>query len=220
MVLRHHKIAGMASLAYICRMLPVLLTLSLWQQLDAWDKKLFVLLNGKWTNSFFDAVLPYFRDSVFWAPLYIFVLVFIALNYGKKGTWWSLAFVCTIAIADMVSSRVFKTSFERLRPCQDPFFFDQVRLLLKACSGSFSFTSSHAANHFGMASFASITLYASFGKWIYLSYVWAFFIAYAQVYVGVHYPLDVLGGALLGILAGVFTASVFNKQVGSFTLVI
>lgn len=210
----------MTPLAYICRMLPVLLATSFWQQLDAWDKKLFTLLNSKWTNSFFDIVLPYFRDSVFWAPLYLFVLVFIALNYGKKGWWWSVAFVCTIAIADLVSSRIFKTSFERLRPCQDPFFFDQVRLLLKHCSGSFSFTSSHAANHFGMATFASITLYPTFKRYIYFTYLWAFFIAYAQVYVGVHYPLDVLGGAVIGVFAGVFTASVFNKQLGSFTLAI
>jgi membrane-associated phospholipid phosphatase len=219
-VLHNHKIDEIPLLAYICRMVPVLSLMSIWQQLDAWDKKLFILLNSKWTNSFFDIVLPYFRDSVFWAPLYLFLLVFIAINYGKKGWWWSVAFVCTIAIADMVSSRIFKQGFERLRPCQDPFFFDQVRLLLKSCSGSFSFTSSHAANHFGMATFASITFYSTFKRYIFLTYLWAFFISYAQVYVGVHYPLDVLGGAAIGTLAGVLTASVFNKQVGSFTLAI
>ena len=217
---RNHKIYEIPLLTYICRMVPVLSLTSIWQQLDAWDKKLFILLNSKWTNPFFDTVLPYFRDSVFWAPLYLFLLVFIAINYGRKGWWWSLAFVCTIAIADMVSSRIFKQGFERLRPCQDPFFFDQVRLLLKSCSGSFSFTSSHAANHFGMATFVSITFYPTFKRYIYLTYLWAFFISYAQVYVGVHYPLDVLGGAVIGSLAGVLTASVFNKQVGSFTLAI
>lgn len=208
----------MGPVTYICRMLPVLLATSLLQQLDAWDKKMFVVLNGKWTNSFFDTILPYFRDSVFWAPLYLFALVFIAVNYGKKGWWWSLAFICTVAIADIISSRVFKVGFERLRPCQDPFFFDQVRLLLKHCSSSYSFTSSHAANHFGMATFVSITLYSTFGRWIYLSFLWAFFIAYAQIYVGVHYPLDVLGGGTIGVLAGLLTASVFNKQAGSFNL--
>lgn len=219
-MLENHKIVEMALFTYICRMLPVLLATSIWQQLEVWDKKLFVILNSRWTSPFFDTVLPYFRDSVFWAPLYLFLLVFMALNYGKKGVWWSLAFICTIAIADIVSSRVFKVSFERLRPCQDPFFSDQVRLLLKHCSGSFSFTSSHAANHFGMATFVSITLFPTFKQNIYFIYLWAFFIAYAQVYVGVHYPLDILGGAAIGTLAGVLTASVFNKQVGSFTLAI
>jgi membrane-associated phospholipid phosphatase len=201
-------------------MLPVLLASSIWQQLDQWDKSLFKVLNSQLTNPFFDAVLPYFRDSVFWAPLYLFVVAFIALNYGKKGWWWSFGFLCTVAVADMISSRVFKEGFERLRPCQDPFFMDQVRLLLKSCSGSYSFTSSHAANHFGMATFASVTLYPSFKRWIYLWYLWAFFISYAQVYVGVHYPLDVLGGAMVGVLAGLLTSSVFNKQVGSFNLAI
>jgi undecaprenyl-diphosphatase len=113
----------------------------------------------------------------------------------------------------------FKEGFERLRPCQDPDFFMNVRLLLKHCSGSFSFTSNHAANHFGIATFISVTFYSTFRRWIYLSYVWAFFVSYAQVYVGVHYPLDILGGAALGTLAGVFTASVFNNKVGSFALV-
>src|SRR6187401_2728419 len=108
-------------------MFTLALSISLWSRVIEWDQHLFIKLNSQWTNPFFDAVLPYFRDSVFWAPLYLFILVFIAVNYGKKGWWWSLAFICTIAIADIVSSRGFKIAFERLRPCQDPFFFDQVR---------------------------------------------------------------------------------------------
>ncbi len=210
----------MACFTYICRMLAVLINTSFWQQLESLDKKLFVLLNSKLTNPFFDWILPYFRDSVFWAPLYLFLIVFIAVNYGKKGWWWSIGFVCTVAVADLISSRVFKEGFQRLRPCQDPFFFDQVRLLLKQCSGSYSFTSSHAANHFGMATFVSVTLYPTFKRWIYFAYLWAFFISYAQIYVGVHYPLDILGGAAVGVLAGLLTSSVFNKQVGSFNLAV
>jgi undecaprenyl-diphosphatase len=189
-----------------------------WERVKEWDQWLFIRLNSHWTNRFFDAVLPYFRDSVFWAPLYLFVLAFITLNFGRKGLWWSLAFICTIAITDVIGARVFKEAFERLRPCQDPEFSNHVRLLLKQCSGSFSFVSNHAANHFGIATFASLTFRGIFRKWMYLAYVWAFFIAYAQVYVGVHYPLDVLGGAVLGILAGSFTAWVFHMKWGNFQL--
>jgi undecaprenyl-diphosphatase len=118
----------------------------------------------------------------------------------------------------MVSSRIFKEGFERLRPCNDPFFFEHVRLLLKSCAGGYSFTSSHAAYHFGMATFLSITIYHSFKRWIYLTYLWAFFIAYAQIYVGVHYPLDVLGGGFLGVLAGLLTATVYNQKIGHLNL--
>jgi membrane-associated phospholipid phosphatase len=204
--------------AYICAMNLFILATTLWQKLDHWDKWLFVQLNSRFTNPVFDFILPYFRDSVFWAPLYIFMLVFITLNYGKKGWFWALLFLCTVAIADITSSRIVKESFERLRPCQDPVFFQQVRLLLNGCSGSYSFTSSHAANHFGIATYISITFYSTFKRWILLFYVWAFFVSYAQIYVGVHYPLDVICGALIGVLAGVLTANVFKSKAGSFTL--
>lgn len=194
------------------------LSVSFWQQIENFDKWLFIQLNNKLTNPVFDFILPYFRDSVFWAPLYIFLLVFILVNFGKKGLWWSLGFICTVALADMIGTRIFKYGFERLRPCQDPDFFMHVRLLLKHCSGSYSFVSNHAANHFGIATFVSITFYPTFKKWIYLAYVWALFVAYAQVYVGVHYPLDILGGAALGTLAGLLTANLYMKKAGSFTL--
>ncbi|MDQ3550312.1 MAG: phosphatase PAP2 family protein [Bacteroidota bacterium] len=195
-----------------------LLSLSFWQRLEKWDQWLFIQLNSHFTNPFFDAVLPYFRNSAFWAPLYIFILIFIVINYGKKGLWWGIGFLCTVAIADLVGARVFKEGFERLRPCQDPAFFQYVRLLLKHCSGSYSFISNHAANHFGMATFVSITFFPVFKKWIFLFYLWAAFIGYAQIYVGVHYPLDVLGGAVVGSLAGLLTATIFTDKAGSFTL--
>src|SRR5687768_12400496 len=141
----------------------MMLSISFWERLERWDQWLFIQLNSKHTNGLFDFILPYFRDSVFWAPLYIFMLAYVTLNYGKKGWWWSVAFLCTVAIADMVSSRIFKEAFERSRPCQDPVFFENVRLLLKHCSSSYSFTSSHAANHFGIATFMHLTAYRHFG---------------------------------------------------------
>lgn len=189
-----------------------------WQRLEDWDKWLFIKLNSQWTNPFFDTVLPYFRNSVFWAPLYIFIAVFIAVNFGKKGLWWSLIFICTVSITDIIGARIFKEVFHRARPCQDVEFMTHVRLLLKHCSGSYSFVSNHAANHFGMASFAFLTFRGVFKKWMYLAFLWAFFIAYAQVYVGVHYPLDVVGGAILGIATGSITAWVFHKKWGAINL--
>jgi len=196
----------------------VVLTISLWERFEEWDQWLFIKLNNQWTNPVFDILLPYFRNSVFWAPLYIFILAFIAINFGKKGLWWSVVFLCTVAITDLMGARIFKEVFHRYRPCQDPDFMFHVRLLLKECSGSFSFVSNHAANHFGIATFALLTFRGIFKKWMYLAYVWAFFIGYAQVYVGVHYPLDVLGGAVLGVLTGALTAWVFHKKWGTFNL--
>ena len=145
-------------------MLGFVLLASLWQRLEQWDRWLFMQVNSRFTNSFFDAVLPYFRDAVFWAPLYIFILAFIIINYGRKGWLWSLAFLCTVALADMTSARILKEVVQRPRPCWDPEFYTNVRLLLKQCNHSFSFTSNHAANHFGIATFISLTLYPTFKK--------------------------------------------------------
>jgi membrane-associated phospholipid phosphatase len=192
------------------------LVVSLWERIDEWDKWLFIKLNSQWTNPVFDAIFPYIRNSISWVPLYIFVLVFMALNFGKKGIWWSLAFLCTVAITDVIGAQILKESFQRIRPCQDPEFSFHVRLLLRKCSTSYSFVSNHAANHFGIATFAVFTFKGLFKKWMYLAYVWAFFIAYAQIYVGVHYPLDVIGGAVLGVMAGLLTAWIFDKRWGNF----
>lgn len=194
------------------------LALSIWQRLEEWDRWLFLQLNGQWTNPAFDAVLPYLRDSVLWAPLYLFLLVFVWLNFGRAGAWWSLLFICSVALADMAGTKIFKEGIQRLRPCQDPEFFQQVRLLLKHCSGSYSFVSNHAANHFALATFMYLTFRGLFRRWTLLVYLWALVIAYAQVYVGVHYPLDALGGAGLGVMAGLLTAFLFRKKWGTLTL--
>ncbi|HEU4472398.1 MAG TPA: phosphatase PAP2 family protein [Flavisolibacter sp.] len=194
------------------------LAISLWQRLDEWDKWLFTKLNSQWTNGFFDAVLPFFRNSVIWAPLYLFIIAFVALNYGKKGWWWMLAFICTVAITDIIGARVFKEGFERLRPCQDPAVLPHMRLLLKQCSGSFSFVSNHAANHFAIATFLVLTFRGLFRSWMYLAFVWSVLIGYAQIYVGVHYPLDVLAGAGLGTLIGCLMAWAFHEKWGTFNL--
>ena len=199
-------------------MVNMTLMISLWQRLDEWDKWLFIQINSQLTSPFLDTILPWFRYPLIWAPLYLFVLIFIVLNFGKKGLWWGLAFICTIAIADMIGARIFKDGVERLRPCHDEAFRDQVRLLLRQCSESYSFVSNHAANHFGIATFAFLTFRGILRKWMYLAYVWAFMIGYAQIYVGIHYPFDVLGGAILGILSGTLTAWLFHKKWGNFNL--
>jgi len=193
--------------------------LSFMEKLKAWDRWLFEQINSQLTNSFLDAVLPYLRNSNYWMPLYLFFLVFVTLNFGKRGWLWVLIFICTVALTDLISSRIFKEGFERLRPCRDPDMLFRVRLLLKNCSGGFSFTSSHAANHFGMATFFFLTFRSVFNsKWVWLAFLWAFSICYAQVYVGVHYPSDIAGGALIGLITGTSTAAVFNRRFGGFII--
>jgi undecaprenyl-diphosphatase len=194
--------------------IPMNSLLTILQSLEQFDRWLFKKINGQWINGVFDFVLPFLRQANFWMPLYLFVFVFVALNFKKNWWWWIVFFLCTVALTDMIGTRIFKHVFERLRPCSDPYFVLNVRLLLKDCAGGYSFVSNHAANHFGMSAFFYFTVRRYLPKWAWIAWVWAFIIAYAQIYVGIHYPFDVICGAILGILVGMFTASFFNKKFG------
>lgn len=188
--------------------------LLLLNQLELLDKWLFSKINSQYTNIAFDYFMPYLRNSVYWAPLYLFLLVFVTINFKAKGGWWCVIFLCLIAMTDIVSSHLFKDTFERVRPCNDPSFFLNVRLLVRDCPFGYSFTSSHAANHFGMAAFFFFTFRTLFKRWAWIAFIWAAMIGYAQIYVGVHYPSDIAGGGLLGVFFGSMLALFFNKRFG------
>jgi undecaprenyl-diphosphatase len=189
-----------------------------WEFINTWDKYLFLKINTSWTNSFLDAVLPWWRDANTWTPLYLFLILFVVINSKKQAFFWILAAICTLVLTDQISSSLVKPFFGRLRPCSDPSLINQVRLLLPNCSGGYSFTSSHATNHFGFAAFVFVTLKPIINKWGYLFFLWAATISFSQVYVGVHYPLDIVSGAILGLLIGYTTAYYFNRIIGTMNI--
>ncbi len=191
-----------------------LLQTTFFQRLEYWDRWLFIQVNNNESNPFFDSIMPYLRNAYFWSPLYLFLLVFIMANFKGRGIWWSVLFLCVVSLCDMTSTQLFKEVFHRLRPCSDPNFFQYVRLVVDRCGGNYSFTSNHATNHFGMATFIFLTLRPVIGKWTWLVFAWAALICYAQVYVGVHYPFDVLAGAVIGFAFGWMLGVFFNKRFG------
>jgi membrane-associated phospholipid phosphatase len=182
--------------------------------LKEWDLYLFHKINNDWTNSFFDHNFPWWRDATTWYPVYLFLLVFILANFGWRAWTWLLFIVINVVITDQLSSTVIKDWILRLRPCRDPNMVGYVRMLLNHCSGGNSFPSSHATNHFGAAVFIFCTLRRYTGNWIYLFFFWAATVSYGQVYVGVHYPFDVLGGAIIGSMVGFCVALIYNKKIG------
>jgi len=171
------------------------------ETLFQWDHTVFEFVNQTFTNGFFDWLLPLLRDKYIWVPLYVFLLSFLWINYKMEGLIVSLFVILAIVISDQASSTFIKHAVERLRPCNDPQFQDQVRLIVD-CGPGFSFTSSHATNHFAFSALLA-TLFGSRYGWVSIvAYSWAFVVSYSQIYVGVHYPLDIVGGAILGIVIG------------------
>ena len=178
------------------------------------DQYLFIKINRDSSNDFFDVLMPLLREAKFWIPLYLFMGLIVWMNFGKKIIGWILFAAATAGATDFISSKIFKPFFGRPRPCADTEFATQVKLLASYCGSNGSFTSSHAATHFGIAMLFVLTFKHCTSKFIYLFFAWASAVCYAQVYVGVHYPTDILGGAALGIITGWTTAHFYNKKVG------
>ena len=177
------------------------------------DAALFQFINSSLSNPLFDTLLPWCREKWFWMPLYVFVAAFSVLNFGGKGWVIILGLALSAGLADFTSSTLIKKNVQRIRPCNDLEMVDNLQLRVP-CGGGYSFTSSHAANHFAAAVFL-IYIFGGLARWIRpVALIWAGLIAFSQVYVGVHYPGDVFFGALLGIAIGWWTASTVRRLSG------
>ncbi len=176
-----------------------------------WDHTLFEFINSGISNPFFDAVLPLLREKLVWIPLYIFLFAFLLLNFGRKGYWLILMLVVTVGISDLMSSKVIKPWVERARPCHDGHTDLHVELRAR-CGRGFSFTSSHATNHFAVAFFLFL-VYRGKRKWIKGGLMfWAASISFAQVYVGVHFPIDIFCGAILGMMIAFISFGFYSRH--------
>ena len=168
------------------------------------DHNLFHFINSGCANPVLDTLCPIARDKNTWMPFYIMGGLLALYKYRWHGLWMVVCAVLAILASDQASNLI-KHIIQRQRPCA----VENVRLLLAHCSGGFSFTSKHSANHFSIAVFLSLVFRQI--RWLpYLLIFWAGFIALSQVYVGVHYPADIAGGALLGALVGWIAFLIFK----------
>ena len=177
------------------------------------DYWLMLRINKDWTSPWFDNVALFARESYLYVPFYLFLALFMIINFGKKGAWWVVTVLAMAGVNDLLSSHVIKEIFDRPRPCRDPMMAHQIRFIAKYCGMNGSFISSHASNHFAAATFIFQTLKFISRKWA-LVFLWAALISYSQVYVGVHYPSDVLCGAIFGMMIGYGASRFFETQIG------
>jgi undecaprenyl-diphosphatase len=161
-----------------------------------WDQEFFLLLNGAGTKTF-DSFFVFISSTKSAIPLFIFI-IFLLIKKHRKSFWQGLVLILiVVSLADLTSVHAFKNVFMRLRPSHEPLLADSIRLLVSK-GGLYGFVSSHASNFFAIA--AIVSLLFSERKYLpYLLYSWATLVSYSRIYVGKHYALDVVGGAILGI---------------------
>ena len=166
------------------------------------DTSLFYFLNKTLANPLFDWFFPIITNQKNWNPIYIFLILFLVIKYKRRGALIALISIITVGLTDYLGAEI-KELVGRIRPCQS---LIDINLLVKCGSGK-AFPSLHSANNFALA--FVLTKYFRQNSWIF--YTIASLIALSRVFVGVHYPLDIFGGAIFGTLIAFFSCFLFQK---------
>ena len=169
------------------------------ETLECLDIALFLFLNGLYHSSI-DPLMLWISDKYVWIPFYIFLLALVVRKHELKSLLIIVpALIILITLSDQISVHVFKNGFERLRPCYNEDVQGIVHLVGN-CGGQFGFISSHATNSFALAAF--LTLVMKTRSFTYMIIAWAAIVSYSRIYLGVHYPADIIGGMVIGSVIG------------------
>lgn len=174
--------------------------------LEELDQQLFLFINSR-NSPFWDFVMFTISRIVVWIPLYMAIMYVLARQYRKKFLLLLLFIIIAVTLSDQVSVFI-KNTVERLRPCHLAELEGKVHLVKGHCGGRFGFVSSHAANSFNVAVLSLLLIKR---RWFSVSMIiWAAVVGYSRIYLGVHYPGDVLCGSLLGALIGWFVFTIYK----------
>jgi undecaprenyl-diphosphatase len=167
--------------------------------LDHIDKELLLFLH-KQSTPFLDVAMVAVTEKYTWILLYLILILALIRQFGWQSVYSIVAVILLVIISDQLTSGLMKPFFGRLRPCHDPEIGHLIRII-RRCGGEFGFVSSHAANSVSVSTFF-ILLFRKSHRYVWWILIWPLLFSYSRIYMGVHYPLDVLCGAVVGIALG------------------
>ena len=162
----------------------------------ALDKELFLFLNGL-NAEWLDPIMFWISGKKEWIPFYIIIIAFLIKQYKWKTVLILAGIGLSITLADQITSGFMKPFFERPRPSHEPTLQGLVHIINNYKGGAYGFASSHAANTFAVAMFLWLLLKNNH-RWVVFMFGWAAIVSYSRIYLGVHYPGDILIGGLIG----------------------
>lgn len=180
------------------------------------DRELLLWINGFHAPAL-DPVIAAATSTAFWSPLYLWFIYLLFKRLDQKAWVALIAVALTVLMADQITSGILKPWVGRLRPSHEPELKDLLHLLTNNDGqayrgGRFGFPSSHAANAFGVVVFLWLTLRRHI-SWVGSMFAVAVLISYTRLYAGVHYPSDVLVGAVIGSLCGLLGYLAYQKSI-------
>ena len=174
------------------------------------DVQLLLAINRAHTPAL-DAILVFASNRLVWFPAYALLIGWLVYQFRRRAVLLLPLVMAAVGLADSITSRLFKPYFARPRPCHDG-ILAKVLHLPDGCGGQFGFLSSHAANSVALAVFLALVLPAGRFRTLKIGVMlWAALLSYSRVYLGAHYPADVLGGALVGALLGGAAAGIYHR---------
>ncbi|MFB9110447.1 phosphatase PAP2 family protein [Flavobacterium gyeonganense] len=171
------------------------------------DTRLLVYLNSLGSETF-DPLWLIITKQVYWTPFFLFLFFLIYKKIGIKQTLYVLLFIAVLIAFTDQTTNLFKNTFQRLRPCNNPEINTIIRVVQSR--SSYSFFSGHAANTMAVATFLFLVLKRHF-KYLGFLFLWPLIFAYSRIYLGLHYPGDILTGYFFGALFGFLMFKVYQN---------